>query len=475
MAPKANPWVNLEPAERTARGKAARRSAPRSSHGVWEAPADRPDPVALLEEQAESRVPELVPIRYGRMLESPFAFFRGAASIMAADLAATPRSGFTVQLCGDAHLSNFGMFASPERHLLFDINDFDETLPGPWEWDVKRLAASLEICGRDLGFTPADRREVVTAGVQGYRETMLGAARMGALEAWYEHIRVADLMAWMQTRVGGEHVGRKEVAQTAREVAKARTRDSTRVLTRLADDVDGRLRFVADPPLIVPLDDLLPPGTAHDEVEAWMGSLIDTYRRSISRRHHPLEEYRYMDTARKVVGVGSVGTRAWIHLFIGRDEGDPLVLQAKEAQPSVLERFLGRSRFANHGRRVTEGQRLMQGASDIFLGWLRLEGVDGEPRDYYVRQLHDWKGGADVDRLQVAGATVYARLCAATLARAHARWGDRIAIATYLGRGDRFDHAVADFSAAYADQNERDYEALVRAVKSGRVVAETEL
>ena len=355
MASKANPWVNVEPAERTARGKAARRAAPRSSHGSWEAAADRPDPVALLEEQAESRVPELVPIRYGRMLESPFAFFRGGASIMAADLAATPRSGFTVQLCGDAHLSNFGMFASPERHLLFDINDFDETLPGPWEWDVKRLAASLEICGRDLGFTPADRREVVTAGVQGYRETMLGAARMGALEAWYEHIRVADLMAWMQTRVGDERVGRKEVAQTAREVAKARTRDSTRVLTRLADEVDGRLRFVADPPLIVPLDDLLPPGTAHDEVEAWMGSLIDIYRRSISRRHHPLEEYRYMDTARKVVGVGSVGTRAWIHLFIGRDEGDPLVLQAKEAQPSVLERFLGRSRFTNHGRRVTEG------------------------------------------------------------------------------------------------------------------------
>ena len=261
-----------------AKGKAARKVAPRSSHGAWEAAVDRPDPVALLQEQDETRVPELVPIRYGRMLESPFAFFRGGALIMASDLAASPRTGFTVQLCGDAHLSNFGMFASPERHLLFDINDFDETLPGPWEWDVKRLAASLEVCGRDLGFAPADRRDVVMAGVQGYRETMLGAARMGALEAWYEHIRVADLMAWMQTQVGDEQVGRKEVEQTAREVAKARTRDSTRVLTRLADEIDGRLRFVPDPPLIVPLDDMLPPGTAHDEIAGVDG---------IAHRHVP--------------------------------------------------------------------------------------------------------------------------------------------------------------------------------------------
>ncbi len=475
MASKAHPWANLEPAERVAKGKAARKVASRSSHGAWEAAVDRPDPIALLEEQAETRVPELVPIRYGRMLESPFAFFRGGALIMASDLAATPRTGFTVQLCGDAHLSNFGMFASPERHLLFDINDFDETLPGPWEWDVKRLAASLEICGRDLGFAPADRRDVVMAGVQGYRETMLGAARMGALEAWYEHIRVADVMAWMQTQVGDEQVGRKEVEQTAREVAKARTRDSTRVLTRLGDEIGGRLRFVPDPPLIVPLDDMFPPGTAHDEVAEWMGSLIATYRRSISRHHHPLEEYRYMDTARKVVGVGSVGTRAWIILFTGRDDGDPLVLQAKEAQPSVLERFLGKSRFANHGRRVTEGQRLMQGASDIFLGWLHLEGVDGQPRDYYVRQLHDWKGSVDIDSMRVPRAIRYAFLCGATLARAHARWGDRIAIAAYLGKGDAFERAMAMFASTYAEQNERDYQALVDAVGTGRIVAETGL
>jgi uncharacterized protein (DUF2252 family) len=340
---------------------------------------------------------------------------------------------------------------------------------------VKRLAASLEVCGRDLGFAQADRRDVVMAGVQGYRETMLGAARMGVLEAWYEHIRVADLMAWMQTQVGDEQVGRKEVEQTAREVAKARTRDSTRVLTRLADEIDGRLRFVADPPLIVPLDEMLPPGTAHDEIAEWMGSLIATYRRSISRHHHPIEEYRYMDTARKVVGVGSVGTRAWVILFTGRDDGDPLVLQAKEAQSSVLERFLGKSRFANHGRRVTEGQRLMQGASDIFLGWLHLEGVDGQPRDYYVRQLHDWKGSADIDGMRVPRAIRYAFLCGATLARAHARWGDRIAIAAYLGKGDAFERAMALFATAYAEQNERDYQALVDAVDAGRIVAETGL
>jgi uncharacterized protein (DUF2252 family) len=475
MASNTHPWVDLEPAERVAKGKAARRVVARSSHGAWEPAADRPDPIALLVEQAETRVPELVPIRYGRMLESPFAFFRGAALIMASDLAASPRTSFTVQLCGDAHLSNFGMFASPERHLVFDINDFDETLPGPWEWDVKRLAASLEVSGRDLGFAPSDRRDVVTAGVEGYRETMFGAARMGALQAWYEHIRVTDLMAWLQTQVGEDGLAKKDLEETARNVAEARTRDSARVSTRLTDEVDGRLRFVADPPLIVPIDDLAPRGTARDEIDAWMRQLIRTYRRSISRQHHPLEEYRYMDTARKVVGVGSVGTRAWILLFIGRDDGDPLVLQAKEAQPSVLERFLGKSRFANHGRRVTEGQRLMQGASDIFLGWLRLEGLDGEPRDYYVRQLHDWKGSVDVDTMRVPRATGYAFLCGSTLARAHARWGDRIAIASYLGKGAAFGRAIQRFASAYADQNERDYQALVDAVKAGRIAAETGL
>jgi uncharacterized protein (DUF2252 family) len=467
--------VHLSPDAHAERGRAARREVPRSIHGQWEPAANRPDPIDLLEEQAESRVPELVPIRYGRMLVSPLTFYRGAASIMATDLAPTPRSGMTVQLCGDAHLSNFGVFGSPERQLLFDINDFDETLPGPWEFDVKRLAASFEIAGRDLGFRTSDRRDVVMAVVRGYRNAMSRAAAGGVLDAWYDHVRVDDVVTWMRAEVREERLGKKEAKEAEKDIAKARTRDSTRVSTRLAGDVEGDLRFVADPPLIVPIDDLVPPGTARDEIEAWMRSLVGIYRRSISRHHHPLEGYRYVDTARKVVGVGSVGTRAWVFLFVGRDEADPLVLQAKEAQTSVLERVLGTSAHRNRGRRVVEGQRLMQAASDIFLGWLRLEGLDGQTRDYYVRQLHDWKGSANVETMRVPGATLYARLCGSTLARAHARWGDRIAIAAYLGRGDAFDRAIADFSVAYADQNERDHEAFVAAVTGGRLTAQMDV
>ncbi|MGZ6078710.1 MAG: DUF2252 domain-containing protein [Myxococcaceae bacterium] len=420
-------------------------------------------------------MPELVPIRYGRMLVSPFTFYRGAALIMASDLAETPRSGFTVQLCGDAHLSNFGLFGTPERELNFDINDFDETLPGPWEWDVKRLTASLEVAGRDLGFSAADRRGVVAAGVREYRETMQRVASMGGLAAWYEKIRAEDLRALIRTEVQEDRLRQKEARRADRDIAKARTRDHVRVFTRLADEVDGHLRFVADPPLIVPIADLVAPGTERDEVDAWMRSLIAQYRRSLAAEHHPIEQYRYLDTARKVVGVGSVGTRAWIFLFIGRDDDDPLILQAKEAQPSVLERFVQKSRLPNQGQRVVAGQHLMQAATDIFLGWLRLEGLDGQMRDYYVRQLHDWKGGIEVERLRVPGATVYARLCGSTLARAHSRWGDRIAIAAYLGKGDAFDRALADFSVAYADQNERDYEAFRAAVRAGRLTAETGL
>ncbi|MGZ4133031.1 MAG: DUF2252 domain-containing protein [Actinomycetota bacterium] len=409
------------------------------------------------------------------MLVSPFTFYRGAALIMASDLAGTPRSGFTVQLCGDAHLSNFGLFGTPERELNFDINDFDETLPGPWEWDVKRLTASLEVAGRDLGFSAADRRGVVAAGVREYRETMQRVASMGGLAAWYEKIRAEDLRALIRTEVQEDRLRQKEARRADRDIAKARTRDHVRVFTRLADEVDGHLRFVADPPLIVPIADLVAPGTERDEVDAWMRSLIAQYRRSLAAEHHPIEQYRYLDTARKVVGVGSVGTRAWIFLFIGRDDDDPLILQAKEAQPSVLERFVQKSRLPNQGQRVVVGQHLMQAATDIFLGWLRLEGLDGQMRDYYVRQLHDWKGGIEVERLRVPGATVYARLCGSTLARAHSRWGDRIAIAAYLGKGDAFDRALADFSVAYADQNEWDYEAFRAAVRSGRLTAETGL
>ena len=449
--------------------------APRSSHGSWEPAPNRLDPVALLEEQAESRVPELVPIRYGRMLVSPFTFFRGAALIMAADLAASPRSDINVQLCGDAHLSNFGVFGSPERKLLFDINDFDETLPGPWEWDVKRLAASVEVAGRELGFGPDDRRTAVTAGVGAYRAQMRTAAEMSTLDAWYDHMDVEQIMEWIGGEVSAKRLDKQEAREAAEDVAKARTRDHVRVLDKRAGEIDGELRIVADPPLIVPIEDLAEPGTPRDAIDRSMAKLIESYRRTLARYHHPIEEFDYVHAARKVVGVGSVGTRAWIILMVGRDNDDPLFLQAKEAQASVLERFVGVSEHANHGQRVVVGQRLMQAASDFFLGWIRVEDLDGQTRDYYIRQLHDWKGGVEVESMRPAGATAYARLCGATLARAHARWGDRLAIASYLGKGDAFDRAIADFAAAYADQNERDYETFAKAVESGRLAARTGL
>ena len=456
-----------------ARGLAARNEASRSSHGRWKPAPDRPDPIALLEEQAESRVPELVPIRYGRMLVSPFTFYRGAALIMAADLAVTPQSGVTVQVCGDAHLSNFGLFGSPERRLLFDINDFDETLPGPWEWDVKRLAASFEIMGRDRGFAPADRRAVVMAGVQEYRDRMRRAAGMGTLDAWYEHFEVGMLLKMVRKEVNVKRVSKQEAQAFQRDVTKAQTRDSTRVFAKRASEVDGELRIVADPPIIIPIEDLVTPGSEWENPAPLIKKLLSSYRRTLGREHHPIEEYRYVHSAYKMVGVGSVGTRCYIMLMVGRDQNDPLFLQTKEAQASVLERFLGKSAYSHHGQRVVAGQRLMQAATDIFLGWQRIKGLDGVARDYYVRQFQDWKGSADVDSFLVPGATLYSRICGATLARAHARWGDRVAIASYLGKGDAFDRAIADFSAAYADQNERDYAAFTAAIDSGRLVAQT--
>jgi uncharacterized protein (DUF2252 family) len=473
----ASAWrrAHLTVDERTARGRDARKQAPRSSHGRWAPASDRPDPIALLEEQAESRVPSLVPIRYGRMLVSPFTFYRGAALIMAADLAATPQSGVTVQLCGDAHLSNFGLFGSPERRMLFDINDFDETLPGPWEWDVKRLAASFEVMGRDRGFSPADRRDIVMAAVKEYRVRMQEAAGMRSLEAWYEHLEAGMLLKLVRKEVRVKRVSKKEARATEEMVAKARTRDSTRVFAKRADEVGGELRIVGDPPLIIPIEDLIQPGSEWEDPVPVIKKLLGTYRRTLGRQHHPVEEYRYAHAAYKMVGVGSVGTRCYIMLMLGRDDNDPLFLQVKEAQASVLERFLGASAYSHHGERVVAGQRLMQGATDIFLGWQRIKGMDGVTRDYYVRQFQDWKGSADVDTMLPPGATIYARICGATLARAHARWGDRIAIASYLGKGDVFDRAIADFSAAYADQNERDYAAFSAAVESGRLTAQTGL
>ena len=456
-----------------ARGRAARAKVPRSAHGRWEPAPGRPDPVALLEEQAASRVPMLVPIRYGRMLVSPFTFYRGAALIMASDLAATPVSGVTVQLCGDAHLSNFGLFGTPERQMIFDINDFDETLPGPWEWDVKRLAASFEIMGRDRGFSPADRRAIVTAGVGEYRNRMRQAAGMGGLDAWYDHLEVGMLLKLVRQEVRVNRVTKLEARAFQRDVGKAYTRDNTRVLTKRAAEVGGELRIAADPPVIIPIEDLITPGSEWEDPVPLIKKLLSTYRRTLGHQHHPLEEYRYVHAAYKMVGVGSVGTRCYIMLMLGRDHNDPLFLQVKEAQASVLERFVGKSHYAHHGQRVVAGQRLMQAATDIFLGWVRIKGLDGVTRDYYVRQFQDWKGSADVDNMLVPGAALYARLCAATLARAHARWGDRIAIASYLGNGDAFDRAIADFSAVYADQNEKDYEAFEAAVRSGRLTAQT--
>ena len=474
-APFASSWrrAHLTADERIARGRAARGAAPRSSHGRWEPAPDRPDPIALLEEQGESRVPHLVPIRYGRMLVSPFTFYRGAALIMAADLAATPVSGVTVQLCGDAHLSNFGLFGTPERQLIFDINDFDETLPGPWEWDVKRLAASFEIMGRDRGFSPADRRTVVMAGVSEYRNRMRQAAGMATLGAWYDQLEAGVLLNLVRQETRVKRVSKREARAFERDVKQAHTRDSTRVFAKRADKVEGELRIVADPPVIVPIEDIIVPGSEWENSEVLIKKLLSSYRRTLGHHHHPIEEFRYVHTAYKMVGVGSVGTRCYIMLMLGRDHNDPLFLQTKEAQASVLERFAGKSTYRNHGERVVAGQRLMQAATDIFLGWVRIRGLDGVTRDYYVRQFHDWKGGADVDNLLVPGATVYARICGATLARAHARWGDRIAVASYLGRGEAFDRAIADFSAAYADQNERDYAAFAAAVESGRLTAQT--
>ena len=459
----------MTPEQRVARGKAARALAPRSSHGVWEPPAGRADPVAVLERQDLDRVPELVPVRHERMAVSPFTFYRGAAAIMAADLASTPVSGVTVHLCGDAHMSNFGVFGTPERRMIFDLNDFDETYPGPWEWDVKRLAASFEVGGRDRGFSARDRRAIVCECARAYRRQMRRAARMGTLGAWYEHVDAERLLAQVRVEVDRGRLSKREARWAEGDLAKARTRDSVRVLARRTARVDGDLRILPDPPLIVPMEELIAPGSEWDEAELLIKRLLASYRRTLTREHHPLEEFRFVHAARKVVGVGSVGTRCYILLLVGRDHRDPLFLQVKEAGPSVLEEHLDGPRYRNHGARVVIGQRVMQAATDVFLGWQRIRGLDGRNRDYYVRQLHDWKGGVDVDRLKVQGAWLYARLCGATLARAHARWGDRIAIAAYLGKGERFDQAIADFSAAYADQNERDYDAFAAAVRSGRL------
>jgi len=470
------PIRQLSLAGRVAAGKAARDAVPRASHAGFEPTSTRADPIALLEHQATRRVPELVPIRYGRMLLSPFAFYRGAAMIMAHDLAGTPRSGLTVQCCGDAHLANFGVFASQERRLVFDVNDFDETLPGPWEWDVKRLATSMLIAARENGFSVKHQDGIVLQTLKEYRTTMRRFAGMHQLDVWYAHLDIEAAVHQLASQLKETKATARQVERAEKNIAKAHARDSMSAFAKLTQVVDGNVAIVDQSPLIVPLAKLATNGQA-DTIFEELHYLMRVYRESLEAdRRVLLDEFELRDFARKVVGVGSVGTRAWIVLMTACDDRDPLFLQVKEAEASVLEPLLGRSEFPNHGQRVVTGQRLMQATSDIFLGWLRVtSGIDGKGHDYYVRQLKDWKGSAEIDQMIPKGMASYGKLCGWTLARAHARSGDRIAIAAYLGTGDTFDKAILEFSKVYAEQNERDFNKLVDAVKSGRIVAQTGL
>jgi uncharacterized protein (DUF2252 family) len=464
------PGRSPEVVARAERGKAARAAVPRTTHGEWTPPAGRRDPIELLQEQAADRVQELLPIRYGRMLNSAFAFYRGAAYLMAADLAGEPRTGLDVQLCGDAHLSNFGAFAAPDRRLIFTLNDFDETLAGPFEWDLKRLVASFAVAGRDRGFDAKQRQKVNMTVTRSYREAMHGFAAMGTLELWYARIELDEIAL-----MGAAHVTSKQQKRFEKNLDKTRSKDSMRAFAKLTTVVDGRARFVSEPPLLTPVEELVG-SDRRAELDAYVRKVLSGYGRTLpSDRRRLLGRFRYADAARKVVGVGSVGTRAWVLLLLGRDGGDPLILQFKEAQASVREPFLGRSEFDHHGRRVVEGQRLMQAASDILLGWVRTPDFEGVARDFYVRQLWDSKGSALVEQMEPNIMALYAQLCGRALAKAHARSGDSIAIAAYLGKSTRLDRALSDFAEAYADQNERDHRALAEAVASGRIEARTDV
>jgi uncharacterized protein (DUF2252 family) len=461
----------LMPAERAARGKAARAAVPRQAHAAFDPPPDQPDPVGLLEEQAETRLPHLAPVRYGRMMVSPFTYFRGAALPMASDLAGTPVTGLAVQACGDAHLSNFGIYGSPERRLAFDINDFDETLPGPWEWDVKRLAASLEVAARGNGFTGKQRRGIVLAAVAQYREAMRAFAGMSNLDVWYARGDVEQLRSQFEATLSARQRKRLD-----RGLAKAMARDNLQALGKLTRVADGRVRILSDPPVLVPVDELDLGDKDRAAVEAFLPDMIKRYGRTLDgNRRYLLEQYEFCDMALKVVGVGSVGTRCWVILMLGRDAADPLFLQVKEAEASVLSRFAGASAHRNQGQRVVAGQKLMQATSDLFLGWQHTDAgfLDDRPRDFYIRQLRDWKFSADVSLMLPDDLRRYGALCGWTLARAHARSGDRIAIAAYLGGADVFDQAVAEFADAYADRTERCHQSLVDAVAAGRIAAES--
>jgi uncharacterized protein (DUF2252 family) len=461
-----NEFGHASVTERVTSGRAARATVPRSSHAEWNPPKGRFDPVSVLQAQAQTRLPDLVPLRHARMLVSPFSFYRGAAAIMAADLATTPSSGKYVQCCGDAHLMNFGGFESPERTLVFDINDFDETLRGPWEWDVKRLATSFAVAAQDLGFDKSVARGAVECATRTYRQTMRDLAAKRNLEVWYARLDpegVAD--RWRSD------VSKREAQRVQRQADKAVTKDSLRAFATLTERVGGRIRIVSDPPLLVRFEEVVPPGHV-DEAFARVETWLESYRRTLQpNRAQLLSGYRMVDFARKVVGVGSVGTRCWIVLMLGRDDNDPLFLQIKEAEASVLEPFVGPSEYPEHGQRVVEGQRLMQAASDIFLGWTRNEGFDGVERHYYVRQLWDGKLAPDLTRAKPGLLSVYGQMCGWTLARAHARSGDRVAIAAYLGSGPTFDRSIVEFALSYAEQNARDHQAVSAAVRDGRLAA----
>jgi uncharacterized protein (DUF2252 family) len=478
--------------ERRADGQQARNIVPPSVHAKWRPAADRADPVALLEEQNVTREPDLVPVRHGRMMVSPFTFYRGAAKIMAADLSDTPMAGLNVQLCGDAHLSNFGVFASPERKLLFDLNDFDETLPGPFEYDVKRMAASFTIAARNNAFSKADTKVATLAAVTAYREAMADFAQMSTMDVWYAHLDEDTLMAAVRGAVSettaeakaakkapkaarAEAAQKEQLAKTAAKRAektreKARTRDSLQALSKLGELVEGSYRIVSQPPIIVPARELAATyGISPDNILPVIHERFRAYRATLQDdRRHLLERFQIIDAARKVVGVGSVGTRAFIVLLQGRDAQDPLFLQIKEATASVLEAYLPKSRYRQHGERVVQGQRMMQAASDIYLGWTK--GMD-ENRHFYWRQLRDMKGSALVEIMTPLGLEFYARTCGWTLARSHARSGDPVAIAEYLGQDDAFDQSIADFSKRYANQNEQDYQEFLEAIRSGRLQA----
>ena len=447
----------LSVAERQELGRSRRSVLPRSQLADVAGVDMRPDPVMLLQSQAASRIAELVGVRYGRMLASPWSFFRGAALIMASDLAVVPQTKLDVQLCGDAHLSNFGLFGSAERSLVFDINDFDETLPGPWEWDVKRLCASIGVAARTNGFDPADGEQVVRTCAKAYREKMLALATMRELEVWYADNRIDDALL--------KSVKPKEAREIRRVAERARRRDSRQALSKMTRVVDGRRRLISDPPLVVSIEELVGDAEAADYGQK-MAALFDAYQASVNVSVRPLiRRFRYAGMARKVVGVGSVGLRSWVVLTLGRDGDDPLVLQVKEAQPSVLEHYLPPSAYANAAQRVVVGQRLMQASGDVLLGWLHAIGPDGHEGDYFVRQLRDWKGSATIEAMSPQLLADYGRSCGEVLARAHARTGDRVAIAAYLGRGQTADIAFTRFAVAYADRNQRDYEALREAAR----------